>query len=122
MPDRLVSELTSGFVDADSGGRSRHLAPYIEKMPEKSGQQLPRIRSNRFATTADAHDTLHEAFADGLLRRLKQYSGRLATEAIGSQEQLPYFAELRRRTAGQRPVGGPNGGRQFRRVAAGLRG
>ncbi|HMS77514.1 MAG TPA: PucR family transcriptional regulator, partial [Gordonia sp. (in: high G+C Gram-positive bacteria)] len=66
-------------------------------MPEKSGPRsaAPRIRSNRFVTTTDAHDTLHEAFADGLLRRLKQYSGRLATEAIGSmQEQLPYFAEL----------------------------
>lgn len=64
-------------------------------MPDKSGPQLPRIRSSRFLTTADAHETLHEAFADGLLRRLKQYSGRLATEAVSSmQEQLPYFSEL----------------------------
>ena len=32
---------------------------------------------------------------DSLLRRLKQYSGRLATEAVSAmQERLPFFAEL----------------------------
>ena len=32
---------------------------------------------------------------DSLLRRLKQYSGRLATEAVSAmQERLPFFADL----------------------------
>lgn len=39
--------------------------------------------------------TVHDALPDTLLRRVKQYSGRLATEAIHSmQEQLPYFGDL----------------------------
>ena len=38
---------------------------------------------------------LLETVPDTLLRRLKQYSGRLATEAISAmQERLPFFAEL----------------------------
>ncbi|MFT4126498.1 MAG: helix-turn-helix domain-containing protein [Gordonia sp. (in: high G+C Gram-positive bacteria)] len=39
--------------------------------------------------------TVHDALPDTLLRRVKQYSGRLATEAVHSmQDQLPYFADL----------------------------
>jgi len=42
-------------------------------------------------TTLDLLDTVPES----LLRRLKQYSGRLATEAVTAmQERLPFFAEL----------------------------
>ncbi len=38
---------------------------------------------------------VHDALPDTLLRRVKQYSGRLATEAVHAMsEQLPYFAEL----------------------------
>ena len=38
---------------------------------------------------------LLDAVPDSLLRRLKQYSGRLATEAVSAmQERLPFFAEL----------------------------
>ncbi|PYE15438.1 DNA-binding PucR family transcriptional regulator [Williamsia limnetica] len=43
---------------------------------------------------------VHDALPDTLLRRVKQYSGRLATEAVHSmEEQLPYFSDLE---AGQR--------------------
>ncbi len=39
--------------------------------------------------------TVHDALPDTLLRRVKQYSGRLATEAVHSMsEQLPYFGDL----------------------------
>lgn len=39
--------------------------------------------------------TVHDALPDTLLRRVKQYSGRLATEAVHSmQDQLPYFGDL----------------------------
>ena len=38
---------------------------------------------------------LLDAVPDSLLRRLKQYSGRLATEAVSAmQERLPFFADL----------------------------
>ncbi|MFM9378234.1 PucR family transcriptional regulator [Gordonia sp. VNK21] len=38
---------------------------------------------------------VREALSDPLLRRIKQYSGRLATEAVHSMsDQLPYFSEL----------------------------
>ncbi|OBA78116.1 PucR family transcriptional regulator [Mycobacterium sp. 1164966.3] len=38
---------------------------------------------------------LLDTVPDSLLRRLKQYSGRLATEAVSAmQERLPFFAEL----------------------------
>ncbi|ACC41761.1 MULTISPECIES: PucR family transcriptional regulator [Mycobacterium ulcerans group] len=38
---------------------------------------------------------LLETVPDSLLRRLKQYSGRLATEAVSAmQERLPFFADL----------------------------
>ncbi|MFT4199461.1 PucR family transcriptional regulator [Gordonia sp. (in: high G+C Gram-positive bacteria)] len=40
-------------------------------------------------------DSVRDALPDTLLRRVKQYSGRLATEAVHSMsEQLPYFSEL----------------------------
>ena len=36
-----------------------------------------------------------ETVPESLLRRLKQYSGRLATEAVHAmEERLPFFAEL----------------------------
>ncbi|MFT4043961.1 MAG: helix-turn-helix domain-containing protein [Gordonia sp. (in: high G+C Gram-positive bacteria)] len=39
--------------------------------------------------------TVHDALPETLLRRVKQYSGRLATEAVHSMaEQLPYFSDL----------------------------
>ncbi|NMO01226.1 PucR family transcriptional regulator [Gordonia sp. TBRC 11910] len=39
--------------------------------------------------------TVHDALPDTLLRRVKQYSGRLATEAVHSMsDQLPYFGDL----------------------------
>ena len=38
---------------------------------------------------------LLENLPDSLLRKLKQYSGRLATEAVAAmQDRLPFFAEL----------------------------
>jgi DNA-binding PucR family transcriptional regulator len=50
-----------------------------------------RRRSARLPAPADVHDAL----PDALLRRVKQYSGRLATEAVHSMaDQLPYFADL----------------------------
>lgn len=39
--------------------------------------------------------TVRDALPDTLLRRVKQYSGRLATEAVASMsDQLPYFKDL----------------------------
>lgn len=39
--------------------------------------------------------SVHDALPDTLLRRVKQYSGRLATEAVHSMsDQLPYFGTL----------------------------
>lgn len=39
--------------------------------------------------------SVHDALPDTLLRRIKQYSGRLATEAVHSMsDQLPYFGDL----------------------------
>jgi hypothetical protein len=38
---------------------------------------------------------LLDSVPDSLLRSLKQYSGRLSTEAVNAmQERLPFFAEL----------------------------
>jgi hypothetical protein len=38
---------------------------------------------------------LLDAVPDSVLRRLKQYSGRLATQAVAVlQERLPFFAEM----------------------------
>ncbi|QKT09183.1 PucR family transcriptional regulator [Gordonia sp. X0973] len=40
-------------------------------------------------------DSVRDALPDTLLRRVKQYSGRLATEAVHSMsDHLPYFSEL----------------------------
>jgi DNA-binding PucR family transcriptional regulator len=53
-------------------------------VPDKQFAALPR-------STLELLDTVPES----LLRRLKQYSGRLATEAVSAmQERLPFFAEL----------------------------
>ena len=42
-----------------------------------------------------ASATVHDALPDTLLKRVKQYSGRLATEAVHSMsDQLPYFSDL----------------------------
>ncbi|SIS08925.1 PucR family transcriptional regulator [Williamsia sterculiae] len=49
------------------------------------------VRGAHVPAPADVHDAL----PDTLLRRIKQYSGRLATEAVHSmQDQLPYFDTL----------------------------
>ncbi|MCP2195765.1 PucR family transcriptional regulator [Williamsia deligens] len=55
-----------------------------------SGDPLS-IRGARVPAPAD----VHAALPDTLLKRVKQYSGRLATEAVHSmQDQLPYFADF----------------------------
>ena len=52
------------------------------------------MTDNQFAPPRSALELL-ETVPDSLLRRLKQYSGRLATEAVSAmQERLPFFAEL----------------------------
>ena len=49
---------------------------------------------NRFIPPASTLEVL-ETVPDSVLRRLKQYSGRLATEAVHAmQERLPFFADL----------------------------
>src|SRR6476646_4378368 len=49
---------------------------------------------NRFIPPKSTLEVL-EAVPDPVLRRLKQYSGRLATEAVHAmQERLPFFADL----------------------------
>lgn len=67
--------------------------------PGAAGPQEPELRtSQRAAAVASAfarqrreRDPLPEA----LLRRVKQFSGRLSTEAVASmQTQLPFFADL----------------------------
>jgi len=52
------------------------------------------VTDNRFVPPRSSLELL-ENVPDSLLRKLKQYSGRLATEAVQSMEQkLPFFAEL----------------------------
>ena len=47
------------------------------------------------AAKPDSALELLETVPDSLLRRLKQYSGRLATQAVSAmQERLPFFADL----------------------------
>src|SRR3981081_1598392 len=49
---------------------------------------------NRFIPPASTLEVL-ETVPDATLRRLKQYSGRLATEAVHAmEERLPFFSEL----------------------------
>ncbi|KUI01460.1 PucR family transcriptional regulator [Mycolicibacterium acapulense] len=49
---------------------------------------------NRFVPPKSTVEVL-EAVPDSVLRRLQQYSGRLATEAVRAmEERLPFFAEL----------------------------
>ena len=49
---------------------------------------------NRFVPPKSTVEVL-ETVPDALLRRLKQYSGRLATEAVRAmEERLPFFADL----------------------------
>ena len=49
---------------------------------------------NRFVPPASTLEVL-ETVPDSVLRRLKQYSGRLATEAVHAmEERLPFFADL----------------------------
>lgn len=49
---------------------------------------------NRYVPPASTVEVL-QTVPDSVLRRLKQYSGRLATEAVASmQERLPFFAGL----------------------------
>ncbi|MFV0495640.1 PucR family transcriptional regulator [Mycobacterium sp.] len=52
---------------------------------------------NQFAQIGHSRSPLEmlDAVPDSLLRRLKQYSGRLATEAVSAMhERLPFFADL----------------------------
>jgi DNA-binding PucR family transcriptional regulator len=52
------------------------------------------MADNRYVPPASTVEVL-ETVPDAVLRRLKQYSGRLATEAVHAlQERLPFFAEL----------------------------
>jgi DNA-binding PucR family transcriptional regulator len=52
------------------------------------------VNDNQSAPPRSAFELL-ETVPDSLLRRLKQYSGRLATEAVSAmQERLPFFADL----------------------------
>jgi len=52
------------------------------------------MADNRFIPPKSTLEVL-EAVPDSVLRRLKQYSGRLATEAVRAmEERLPYFADL----------------------------
>ncbi|MCF8589379.1 PucR family transcriptional regulator [Gordonia liuliyuniae] len=64
-----------------------------------SDQPLKSTRATDVFADKGAHvpapATVHDALPDTLLRRMKQYSGRLATEAVHSMsDQLPYFSEL----------------------------
>jgi DNA-binding PucR family transcriptional regulator len=55
------------------------------------------VSDNRSTSAAKPRSALEllETVPDSLLRRLKQYSGRLATEAVSAMhERLPFFAEL----------------------------
>jgi len=55
------------------------------------------VNDNQIASLAKPGSPLEllETVPDSLLRRVKQYSGRLATEAVSAmQERLPFFAEL----------------------------
>ncbi|MGC4932782.1 PucR family transcriptional regulator [Gordonia sp. DT30] len=67
-------------------------------MSEQRVNQPPPAPSDVFGERGahvPAPATVHDALPDTLLRRVKQYSGRLATEAVHSmQDQLPYFADL----------------------------
>src|SRR6476661_5047567 len=52
------------------------------------------MADNRFVPPKSTVEVL-ETVPDSVLRRLKQYSGRLATEAVRAmEERLPFFAEL----------------------------
>ena len=52
------------------------------------------MTDNRFVPPKSTVEVL-ESVPDSVLRRLKQYSGRLATEAVRAmEERLPFFAEL----------------------------
>jgi DNA-binding PucR family transcriptional regulator len=52
------------------------------------------VSDNQFVRPKSPLELL-DTVPDSLLRRLKQYSGRLATEAVSAmQERLPFFAEL----------------------------
>jgi DNA-binding PucR family transcriptional regulator len=52
------------------------------------------VNDNRFVPPRSTLEVL-ETVPDSVLRRLKQYSGRLATEAVQAmQERLPFFGDL----------------------------
>ncbi|MGB3302916.1 PucR family transcriptional regulator [Gordonia sp. (in: high G+C Gram-positive bacteria)] len=68
--------------------------PDDELDPRLSSTRATDVFSERGAAVP-APATVHDALPETLLRRIKQYSGRLATEAIHSMsEQLPYFSDL----------------------------
>ncbi len=53
------------------------------------------MNDNQFASARRSPLELLDTVPESLLRRLKQYSGRLATEAVSAmQDRLPFFADL----------------------------
>lgn len=61
-------------------------------MPSARKSESP---ANRPVTSLRPARPTRDPLPDALLRRVKQFSGRLSTEAIGSmQDKLPFFADL----------------------------
>ena len=53
------------------------------------------VNDNQLASPRRSPLEVLDTVPESLLRRLKQYSGRLATEAVSAmQERLPFFSEL----------------------------
>ena len=64
-------------------------------MPDNPLTQTPGADAAVRTSGAPIPDAVRDALPDTLLRRVKQYSGRLATEAVHSMsDQLPYFQDL----------------------------
>lgn len=86
----------------DNGVDPRHrsapdTSPTLSSIPSLTPED---VFSSSITTRIATPPTLHDVLPDTLLRRVKQYSGRLATEAIHSMaDHLPYFSDLE---AGQR--------------------
>ncbi|MGF7124413.1 helix-turn-helix domain-containing protein [Rhodococcus sp. TAF43] len=66
--------------------------PALREAPTPNSPR--RVRYQPPAPRSDGRPT-RDSLPDALLRRVKQFSGRLSTEAIASmQDQLPFFADL----------------------------
>lgn len=64
-------------------------------MPDTNEPIRPESIVNALGAQLPTSSSVHDALPDTLLRRVKQYSGRLATEAVHSMsDQLPYFSDL----------------------------